>query len=105
MRQAAFIGPSKPDHQRSGIVQVRCSLQGFARSSDRGTRRLSCAAEVCRNPVRPSPRARLHHMDQWEVDVLATAGAVNAPMDLVYNNIQPLNGISEIRVKGQEEMV
>jgi hypothetical protein len=37
-------------------------------------------------------------------DVLATAGGQNAPVDLVYNNIQPRNGIIEIRLAGVEEM-
>ena len=37
-------------------------------------------------------------------DVLATAGGPNAPVDLVYNNIQPRNGIIEIRLAGVEDL-
>jgi hypothetical protein len=36
------------------------------------------------------------------LDVFATAGAMNAPVDLVYNNIQPKNGVIEIRLAGDE---
>lgn len=35
-------------------------------------------------------------------DVFATAGAMNKPVDLVFNNITPKNGIVEIRLTGDE---
>jgi hypothetical protein len=34
-------------------------------------------------------------------DIFATAGAANTPVDLVYNNVQPKNGVIEIRLAGE----
>jgi hypothetical protein len=36
------------------------------------------------------------------LDVFATAGGMNAPADLVYNGIEPRNGIIEVRLAGDE---
>lgn len=35
-------------------------------------------------------------------DVFASAGGINAPVDLVYNGIEPRNGVIEIRLAGDE---
>jgi hypothetical protein len=109
MRQAVFIGGRRETMKDQELYRYGVHFKDFRVPLTVGPGLYHVRLKFAETQFdRPHERA----MDIWingqrvveGFDVLATAGAQNAPVDLVYNNIQPRNGIIEIRLAGVDEM-
>lgn len=106
MRQAVFIGGRNARDQELYRYGVHYPDFRIPLTAGPGTYHLRLKFAETQYD-RPRERAMTIWINGRKIlegfDVYATAGAMNTPVDLVYNNIQPKNGIIEIRLAADPE--
>lgn len=101
LRQAVFIGQtSDPELYRYGAHWREFWLNVTVAPGAYHVR-LKFAETQCDGPSQRAMSIYINKEKQIDgFDVYATAGGKNRPVDLVYDNIQPKNGVIEIRLVG-----
>jgi hypothetical protein len=109
MRQAVFIGGRRDTVKDQELYRYGVHYKDFRVPLTVGPGVYHVRLKFAETQFdRPRERAMTIWINGQKVvegfDVLATAGGQNLPVDLVYNNIQPKNGIIEIRLAGVEDI-